>query len=160
MSHTAITYRVPWTRTVVPGDHHVSVKLTYDGDRVTTWNGTIAIAGALQRQLQQALHDTKVGAPAPGARLVAAAPGAAGRWRCSPARAGAILAPPPHPAGADAGRLRSGPDPIEVADPADRSLGRSRVNSGSGPPIETRSGRPPTGRRPRGGHEEIGRRAC
>ena len=32
---------------------------------VTTWNGSITIAGSLQRQLQQDLHDTKVGAPAP-----------------------------------------------------------------------------------------------
>jgi hypothetical protein len=65
VSHTAINYRVPWTRTVVPGEHKVSIKLTYDGHRVTTWNGSITIAGSLQRQLQQDLHDTKVGAPAP-----------------------------------------------------------------------------------------------
>ena len=65
VSHTSITYRVPWTRTVVPGDHDVSVKLTYDNGRVTTWNGTIAIAGTLQRQLQKDLHDTTVGAPKP-----------------------------------------------------------------------------------------------
>ena len=56
VSHTAINYRVPWTRTVVPGDHQVSVRLTYDGGRVTTWNGTITIAGALQRQLQKSLQ--------------------------------------------------------------------------------------------------------
>ena len=65
VSHTSITYRVPWTRTVVPGVHQVSVKLTYDGHRITTWNGSIVIAGSLQRQLQKDLHDTKVGAPAP-----------------------------------------------------------------------------------------------
>ena len=64
MSHTSITYRVPWTRTVVPGDHNVSVRLTYDG-RVTTWNGTISIAGALQNQLERALHQTEPHAPAP-----------------------------------------------------------------------------------------------
>ena len=65
VSHTAITYRVPWTRTVVPGDHQVSVKLTYGDGRVTTWNGTIAIAGTLQRQLLQNLHDNAVGAAKP-----------------------------------------------------------------------------------------------
>ena len=62
VSHTAITYRVPWTRTVVPGSHQVSVKLTYDNGRVTTWNGTITIAGTLQRQLAKNLRDTAVGA--------------------------------------------------------------------------------------------------
>jgi hypothetical protein len=65
VSNTAIAYRVPWTRTVVPGEHQVSVKLTYDGHRVTTWNGSITIAGSLQRQLQKDLHETKVGAAAP-----------------------------------------------------------------------------------------------
>jgi len=65
VSNTAITFRVPWTRTVVPGTHDVSVKLTYDGNRITTYNGTLVIAGALQRQLQRALHDTEVGAPTP-----------------------------------------------------------------------------------------------
>ena len=62
VSHTAITYRVPWTRTVVPGSHAVSVKLTYDNGRVTTWNGTVAIAGTLQRQLTKTLQDNTVGA--------------------------------------------------------------------------------------------------
>jgi hypothetical protein len=65
VSHTSITYRIPWTRTVVPGDHQVSVKLTYDNGRVTTWNGTVAIAGTLQRKLQKDLHDTTVGSPKP-----------------------------------------------------------------------------------------------
>jgi hypothetical protein len=65
VSNTSINYRVPWTRTVVPGDHDVSVKLTYDGDRVTTWNGTVAIAGALQKQLQQDLAENTVTAPKP-----------------------------------------------------------------------------------------------
>jgi hypothetical protein len=64
VSHTSITYRVPWTRTVVPGDHHVSVRLNYDG-RVTTWNGTVTIAGALKSQLERALHESDPGAPAP-----------------------------------------------------------------------------------------------
>jgi hypothetical protein len=84
VSHTSITYRVPWTRTVVPGNHDVSVKLTYDNGRVTTWNGTIAIAGTLQRKLQQDLHDTAVGSPkvasshSPTPFLVLAAVGALG----------------------------------------------------------------------------------
>jgi hypothetical protein len=65
VSHTAITFRVPWTRTVVPGTHPVSIKLTYDGNRVTTWNGSVVIGGTLQRHLQQSLHDNQVGAPAP-----------------------------------------------------------------------------------------------
>jgi hypothetical protein len=60
ISHTSISYRVPWTRTVVPGDHDVSVRLTYDGGRVTTWNGTVTIAGALQKQLQKSLAETTV----------------------------------------------------------------------------------------------------
>jgi len=60
VSHTSIGYLVPWTRTVVPGSHAVSVRLTYDGDKVTTWNGTLAIGGALQRTLQKSLHDTSV----------------------------------------------------------------------------------------------------
>jgi hypothetical protein len=64
VSHTSITYRVPWTRSVVPGDHNVSVKLEYDG-RVTTWNGTVSIAGALQHNLERALHETEPSAPAP-----------------------------------------------------------------------------------------------
>jgi hypothetical protein len=64
VSHTSITYRVPWTRNVVAGDHHVSVKLDYDG-RVTTWNGTVSIGGALQSRLESALHQAEPGAPAP-----------------------------------------------------------------------------------------------
>jgi hypothetical protein len=61
VSHTAITLRVPWTRTVVPGSHDVSVKLTYANGRVTTWNGNVAIAGTLQRQLSKTLRDNTVG---------------------------------------------------------------------------------------------------
>ena len=64
VSHTSITYRVPWTRTVVPGDHNVSVRLTYNG-RVTTWNGTVSIAGSLKNDLERALHESEPGAPKP-----------------------------------------------------------------------------------------------
>jgi hypothetical protein len=64
VSHTSINYRVPWTPTVVPGTHNVSVRLSYDG-RVTTWNGTVSIAGALKNNLERALHQTEPGAPTP-----------------------------------------------------------------------------------------------
>jgi hypothetical protein len=64
VSHTTINYRVPWTRTVVAGTHTVSVKLSYDG-RVTTWNGTVSIAGAFKSSLERALRQTEPGAPSP-----------------------------------------------------------------------------------------------
>ena len=67
---------MPWTRTVVPGDHHVSVRLTYDG-RVTTWNGTVSIAGALKNQLERALHQSEPGAPAPPSKRLR---GACSSW--------------------------------------------------------------------------------
>ena len=99
VSHTSITYRVPWTRTVVPGDHNVSVRLTYDG-RVTTWNGTISIAGALQNKLERALHQTSPHAPGAGVdRLVEHA--ARGRRRTGGARVcggcGRAAPPPARP---------------------------------------------------------------
>jgi len=40
------------------------VKLSYDG-RVTTWNGTVTIAGAFKSSLERALHQTEPGAPTP-----------------------------------------------------------------------------------------------
>ena len=64
VSHTAIGYRVPWTETVVPGDHDVSVRLNYDG-RVTTWNGTVSITGAVKSGLEHALHETHAASPRP-----------------------------------------------------------------------------------------------
>jgi len=63
VSHTAIGYQVPWTKTVVPGDHQVSVRLRYDG-RVTTWNGTVSVTGAVKSGLEKALRDSRVGVPA------------------------------------------------------------------------------------------------
>ena len=65
VSHTEINYPIPWTATVVPGVHEVSVKLTYDGQRVTTWNGTVNITGTAKQGLENALRQSKVGAPAP-----------------------------------------------------------------------------------------------
>ena len=58
VSHTAIGFRVPWTETIVPGSHDVSVRLNYDG-RVTTWNGTVSITGAVKSGLEHALHQTQ-----------------------------------------------------------------------------------------------------
>jgi len=60
VSHTAIGYEVPWTKAVVPGDHPVSVRLSYDG-RVTTWNGIVSVTGAVKSGLEHALRETKVG---------------------------------------------------------------------------------------------------
>ena len=86
VSHTSITYRVPWTRTVVPGDHNVSVRLKYDG-RVTTWNGTVSIAGALQHNLERALHETEPSAPTPPRRRALVEPARRRRARPRPSRA-------------------------------------------------------------------------
>jgi LPXTG-motif cell wall-anchored protein len=63
VSHTAIGYQVPWTKSVVPGDHQVSVRLRYDG-RVTTWNGTVSVTGAVKSGLEHALRESRVGVPA------------------------------------------------------------------------------------------------
>ena len=62
VSHTAIGYQVPWTKAIVAGDHAVSVRLTYDG-RVTTWNGTVSVTGAVKAGLEHALRESKVGVP-------------------------------------------------------------------------------------------------
>jgi MYXO-CTERM domain-containing protein len=62
VSHTAIGYQVPWTKSIVAGDHAVSVRLTYDG-RVTTWNGTVSVTGAVKAGLEHALRESTVGVP-------------------------------------------------------------------------------------------------
>jgi hypothetical protein len=49
------------------------VRLTYDGGRVTTWNGTVVIAGQLQRKLQKDLHSTELRA-APAKRAASPSP--------------------------------------------------------------------------------------
>jgi hypothetical protein len=53
---TNVDLAVPWSKTVVPGHHDVTVRLLYDGGRVTTWSGSFDIGSALQQQLEQQLH--------------------------------------------------------------------------------------------------------
>ncbi len=57
---TSIVYPMSWTKTVVPGTHHVEVDLTYDGGRRTSWTGTVVIAGNAQNQLENALRNVTV----------------------------------------------------------------------------------------------------
>jgi hypothetical protein len=57
---TAIVYPVQWTKSVVPGTHHVQVDLTYEGGRRTSWNGDIVIAGSAQSNLESALRNVTV----------------------------------------------------------------------------------------------------
>jgi hypothetical protein len=59
VSKTEINFPILWTKEVVSGSHRVSVKLTYDGDRVTTWNGTIDIVGETQAKLERDLKNTR-----------------------------------------------------------------------------------------------------
>ncbi len=58
---TSIVYPAPWTKTVVPGLHHVEVDLTYEGGRRATWNGTVNIAGDAATQLENQLRNVTVG---------------------------------------------------------------------------------------------------
>ncbi len=67
---TAIVYPMQWTKTVVPGTHHVEVDLTYEGGRRTSWNGTVVIAGAAQTQLENALRNVTVRSHSSGAALL------------------------------------------------------------------------------------------
>ena len=60
VSHTAIVYPMQWTKTVVPGAHHVEVDLTYEGGRRTSWNGDVVIAGSAQNNLESALRNVTV----------------------------------------------------------------------------------------------------
>ena len=60
VSGTAIVYSMPWTKTVVPGTHHVEVDLTYEGGRRTSWNGDIVIAGATESNLESQLRGLQV----------------------------------------------------------------------------------------------------
>jgi MYXO-CTERM domain-containing protein len=60
VAHSAIVYPVRWTKTVVPGTHHVEVDLTYEGGRRTSWTGTVVIAGDAQSKLQSALQNVTV----------------------------------------------------------------------------------------------------
>ena len=58
---TAIVYPMKWTKSIVPGNHHIQVDLSYEGGRHTAWTGTINIAGALQNQLEKSLHQVQGG---------------------------------------------------------------------------------------------------
>jgi Bacterial protein of unknown function (DUF916) len=60
VAQTAIVYPLRWTKTVVPGSHHIQVDLTYDGGRRTSWTGTVVIAGDAQNRLESALRNVTV----------------------------------------------------------------------------------------------------
>jgi hypothetical protein len=57
---TSIVYPVQWTKTVVPGTHHVEVDLTYEDGRRTSWTGTVVIAGDAQSRLENALRNVTI----------------------------------------------------------------------------------------------------
>ncbi len=67
---TAIVYPLAWTKSVVPGSHHVEVDLTYEGGRRTTWNGTVVIAGDAQTRLENSLRNVAVGGHGSRSNLV------------------------------------------------------------------------------------------
>jgi hypothetical protein len=54
---TSIVYPAPWTKSVVPGLHHVEVDLSYEGGRRATWNGEVNLAGAAATQLENQLRN-------------------------------------------------------------------------------------------------------
>jgi hypothetical protein len=60
VAHSAIVFPMRWTKTVVPGSHHVQVDLTYEGGKRTSWAGTVVIAGDSQSKLQSALANVTV----------------------------------------------------------------------------------------------------
>jgi len=57
---TSIVYPVTWTKTIVAGDHHIEVDLTYEGGQHTSWTGTVDIAGALKDKLEHSLQQVQV----------------------------------------------------------------------------------------------------
>jgi WxL interacting protein linking bacterial and host surfaces len=57
---TAIEYRVPWTKDVVPGNHAVSVLLRYGNGRQSAWNGSVAINQTTQAKLQSDLAKNRL----------------------------------------------------------------------------------------------------
>jgi hypothetical protein len=67
---TAIVYPMAWTKTVVPGSHHVEVDLTYEGGRRTSWTGTVVIAGDARSRLENALRNVTVGGHSSGNGLL------------------------------------------------------------------------------------------
>ena len=66
---TSIVYPMQWTKTVVPGTHHVEVDLDYEGGRRTTWNGIVTIGDALANQLGNNLANVKPPAKKVGLQL-------------------------------------------------------------------------------------------
>jgi hypothetical protein len=56
---TEIALPVNWTDDVVAGTHDVSVRLTYEDERTTSWNGTIDIVGETQARLERELRNEK-----------------------------------------------------------------------------------------------------
>jgi hypothetical protein len=54
---TSIVYPAPWTKSVVPGLHHVEVDLSYEGGRRATWNGEVNLAGDAATQLENQLRN-------------------------------------------------------------------------------------------------------
>jgi hypothetical protein len=75
---TSIVYPLQWTKTVVPGTHHVEVDLTYEDGRRTSWTGTVVIAGDAQSRLENALRNVTIRrhASRSGFLLVLVGPGA------------------------------------------------------------------------------------
>ncbi|HEV7524049.1 MAG TPA: DUF916 domain-containing protein [Acidimicrobiia bacterium] len=76
VSQSAIVYPMQWTKTVVPGSHHVEVDLTYEGGRRSTWSGTVVIAGAAQSQLESSLRNVTVRGHSSGIALLLIVAGA------------------------------------------------------------------------------------
>lgn len=70
VSHTAIVYPMDWTKTVVPGSHHVEVDLTYEDGRRTSWSGTVDIAGAAQSELEKQLANVTLRGHGSGVSLL------------------------------------------------------------------------------------------
>ena len=63
---TAIVYPMAWTKSVVPGSHHVEVDLTYENNRRSTWTGTVVIAGDTKSRLENSLRNVTIRKPASG----------------------------------------------------------------------------------------------
>jgi hypothetical protein len=73
---TSIVYPMQWTKTVVPGTHHVEVDLSYEDGRRTSWTGTVVIAGDAQNRLENALRNVTIHQHASRSWLVLALVGA------------------------------------------------------------------------------------
>jgi hypothetical protein len=73
---TAIVFPMQWTKTVVPGTHHIQVDLTYEGGRRTSWSGTVVIAGDAQSRLENSLRNVTISKHGSGTSLVLVVVGA------------------------------------------------------------------------------------